>query len=232
MEDKLYSVAKFYQDNLNGRRFLLVAAKKNTVLTLEIFFNENAFKHLTGLHKLEDLGMKTISSEMLFTRVLNKELTYEAIKESVFFNNMEDRIENFQKIGSLLSKPDDLRKSLYGTFGQGSGITADYLLSQKDDDKYIHLFLKEKGDIVLPVTFFSHNSSHYIAGNNTTRWNIVDIEEIKEKDDVKRKASLTELRAKLQLKTGRPFGELKEEVSNFHNSKEVNNNSDDGSERN
>lgn len=28
--------------------------------------------------------------------------------------------------------------------------------------KYIHLFLKEKGDIVLPVTFFSHNSSHYI----------------------------------------------------------------------
>ncbi|MEG9430614.1 MAG: PBECR4 domain-containing protein [Christensenellaceae bacterium] len=215
MEDKLYNVAKYYKDHLENRRFLLVAAKKDKIISLEILFRPEDFKHLSGLHKLEDIGLKSISSEMLFTRILNKELSYNHIKDSIFFNVMQDRLDNFQKIGTLLSSPEDLRKSLYGTFGYGRGITADYLLSRKEEGNFIHLFLKEKGDVVLPVTFFTEETEYYLR-NNAVRWNIVDIDEIQEKDDKHRKAKIAELKAKLELQTGKSMKELQEEVRKFH----------------
>ena len=209
MDDKLYQVAKFYQEKLNNKHFLLVATKKNKILTFEIFFNSSKFFHLIGLHKLKDLDIST--PRLTYQEILSKKLRMEDIKRSKYFLEMEERIDNFEKIGKILSSPNDMRKSLYGSFGLGRGIKADYLLSQKDE-KYLHLFLiKDKGDIVVPVTFFTHDNELYLS-KNTTRWNIVDVEELTEKDNVKRKAELMELKAKLSTSTSRSFAEMREIV--------------------
>ena len=209
--DKLYQSAKYYQDNLEGRRYLLVACKNKNYLVLEIFFNEHAYKHLVGLHKAIDTGLYKIAGNDIYRQVLNKTTTEEDIKKSDFYSEIKSRLDDFEKIKILLSSPETMKKSIYGSFGRGRGITADYLLSQKSDDKFIHLFLKDKNDVVLPVTFFTHDKDFYLR-NNTTHWNIVDIEELTEKDDVKRKAELMELKAKLSTSTSRSFDEMREIV--------------------
>lgn len=214
--DKLYLSAKYYQDKLEGRKYLLLACKKNNFLLFQINFNKDSFKHLIGLHKLIDLGLKETASDTLFTQILNKELTYEKIQKSSFFQKILNRIDNFEKIGEILSSPNDMRKSLYGSFGKIPGVKADYLLSKKHDKSYIHLFFKNSGknndEIVLPVTFFLHKDATYIFDKDAIRWNIVTIEELTEKDDVKRKAELMELKAKLSTSTSRSFDEMREIV--------------------
>lgn len=209
--DKLYRTAKFYKEKLLGRRYLALAVKKGKFFLLEIYFNEDSFKHLCGLHKLDDLGLKKTPAEILFTQVLQKELTYDKITKSSNFSEIFERIENFEKIADILSSPEDMRKSLYGSFGPSGVVKADYLLSQKSNGKFLHLFFKENKEVVLPVTFFTHDSELYLR-KNTTRWNIVDVEELTEKDDVKRKAELMELKAKLSTSTSRSFDEMREIV--------------------
>lgn len=209
--DKLYKSAKYYKDNLEGRSYLLVACKNRNYLVLEIAFTEYAYKHLVGLHKLTDTGLYNLSGKDIYMQILNKITTEEDIKKSDFYSDVKSRLDNFEKISILLSSPETMKKSLYGSFGYGRGISADYLLSQKTDDKFVHLFLKDKNDIVLPVTFFTEKTDFYLR-NNTTNWNIVDIEELTEKDDAKRKAEIMELRAKLTMSTSRSFDEMREIV--------------------
>lgn len=211
--DELYQSAKYYQDNLEGRSYLLVACKKNNSLVLEVYFDAYAYKHLMGLHKATDIGLHSLSGREIYLQILDKQMTLENLRKSFFYSEIKDRLDHFEKIGEILSSPDDMKKSLYGSFGHGRGITADYLLSQKSDDKFVHLFLKNKNDIVLPVTFFTHDNDFYLR-NNTTNWNIVAVEELTQKDDAKRKAQIMELKAKLTMSTSRDFDEMREIVRN------------------
>ncbi len=182
MDDILYQAAKFYADNLEGRKYLLIARKKGKEINLNINFGAEHFKHLAGLHKLKDLPISKRDSANIYREILDEKTTITDIQKSKFFSEAEKRLLNFTKVKDALYSPDLMLKSLKGYF---LGITADYLLSKKDavEDtavSYAHLFLRDDEDIVIPVTFFTRNDDKYLRNN--VRWTVHSIEEVKRQE--------------------------------------------------
>ena len=173
--DKLYEAAKFYKENLEGKKYLLRAVKKNNKLELHIAFGAENFKHLLGLHKLEDLRISKLSSNNGYMEILNGRTTFQDIKRSKYFNQISDRLENFSEIKTILSSKELMVKSLHGEF---NFIKADFMLTQKNDKYgYAHLFLKGT-DFTMPVTFIIHHDNSYLR-NNPNKWTVLFVEEIK-----------------------------------------------------
>lgn len=73
----------------------LVAGSKKTLIDLTLAFYKKNYMHLVGLHKLTDLQLQRYSKEKLYDMIMNDELTYQDIKKSVFFPEIESRIKYF-----------------------------------------------------------------------------------------------------------------------------------------
>lgn len=99
--DKLYDAAKFYQENLDGKKYLLRAAKKNNIIELNISFGAENFKHLLGLHKLKDIRISKLSSENGYIEILNGKTTFADIEKSKYFSQIIERLDYFQEINQL-----------------------------------------------------------------------------------------------------------------------------------
>ena len=97
MIDKLQESARFYADNLEGRKFKLIAGKKGTLLELNIYFGAEHYKHLVGLHKLTDIEMSSQNAETLYQEILTGKTTIQDIKKSKKFKKVEDRISCFNR---------------------------------------------------------------------------------------------------------------------------------------
>ena len=176
--DKLLEATQYYSDNLEGKKFLLRAGKKGQVLELKIFFGAEHFKHLMGLHKLKDLPViQKSSSEILYKRILNNQITLADISKSEYFSEMSDRLGSFHQIKDTMFSPGLMLKSSDGTF---KSISADFLLAKKNDtDEYVHLFLKNSHEgITVPVTFFERQDYEYFR-LNSGRWTVLSVEEVK-----------------------------------------------------
>ncbi len=174
--DKLFEAAKFYQDNLVGKRFHLVAGKNKNLIEFDIDFNIANFKHLLGLNKLSDLQISKNSSETSYLQILNNQITLADIEKSEFYDKMEPRLDHFKEIKTTLYSKELMVKSLHGEFNL---IRADFMLTKTDKEYgYAHLFFKENSEAIsLPVTFIINQDDYYLR-NNPNKWTVLSIEEI------------------------------------------------------
>lgn len=175
--DKLLDAAKFYNSELNGKDFRLIAAKSGRVIEFEIRFNSEHFHHLIGLQKLKDLTQVNGNRNYIFNSILNGKLTYKDIEKSEFFSDMEQRLENFKDIKSALEGEELMIKSLHGEF---NSIRADFMLTHQDEGYgYAHLFLREDREaITVPVTFIINADNKYLQ-NNPNKWGVLSVEEVR-----------------------------------------------------
>lgn len=175
--DLLYEAAVYYKENFENKRFHLRAGKSGVLLEFDIFFSSDHFKHLIGLHKLKDIPQTKSTSSILYRRVLNRELTLSNIKFSLYYYFIEDRLNFFEELKSVLFSKHLMIKSLKGEFNK---ILADFMLTKKDDRYgYAHLFLREaEKEFAVPVTFFTRENNTYLR-NNPNKWTVLSIEEIK-----------------------------------------------------
>lgn len=176
--DKLLEAAIYYSQNLEGKKFHLIAGKNKKLLELYIVFGASNFKHLIGLHKLKDIPVSKRPSEIIYRQILNKKTTYNDIAKSSYLSEMEARLYEFDKMIDALNTPDIMLKALNGGF---KNIGADFLLTKKDgDNKYLHLFLKsDKVGLTVPVTFFKHADDTYLRLHGG-RWTVLKVEVVKE----------------------------------------------------
>ena len=65
-KDLLYQAVKFYDDNLAGKKFEIVAGKKSNQTTQFIIFEIERFFHLLGLHKLKDVPLLKRSARKVY----------------------------------------------------------------------------------------------------------------------------------------------------------------------
>ena len=174
--DKLYESARYYAENLEGRKFHLTAGKKGRLLEMDIAFDARNYKHLVGLQKLTDIPVMKYKSDVIYQRILNKQITYETISQSEFLNEMEDRLDVFNRIRDTLFTPTTLRQSSRGEF---KTIKADFLLSKSDENAgNLHLFLKgDKEGLTIPVTFFARQDTSYITTDSAS-WKVLFVEEV------------------------------------------------------
>lgn len=176
--DKLFEIAQYYKNNLIRRKFKFSLERKGKYMSICLSFFSNNFKHLLGLHKLTDIPALSNKSETIYRSILNNKLTYKDICCSKYFEQIENRIENFKYILETIFSKELFFKSLKGNFG--TLIRADYLLVNKKHDGYIYLFLIEDRQLVTPVTFFADCEDKYFR-QNATNWKILSVEEIIDK---------------------------------------------------
>lgn len=174
--DKLYESAKYYAENLEGKKFHLTAGKKGRLLEMDIVFDARNYKHLVGLQKLTDIPVMKYKSDVIYQRILNKQITFETISRSEFLNEMEDRLDVFNRIRDTLFTPTTLRQSSRGEF---KTIKADFLLSKSDENAgNLHLFLKgDKEGLTIPVTFFARQDTSYLTTDSAS-WKVLSVEEV------------------------------------------------------
>lgn len=173
--DKLLQAATFYKDNLENRKFRLVAGKRGKTLEFDIVFVTENFKHLLGLHKLIDLPLMGRNSEIIYRQILNGKTTLSDIEKSGFYNEIKPRLDNFIRIKTTLFGKELMIKSLHGKF---NSINADYMLTDIFDGRYAHLFLKGKeNSLTVPITFIIHDNNLYLQ-NNPDKWTILSVTEI------------------------------------------------------
>lgn len=99
--DKLYEAAKYYSENLEGRRFYLTAGKKGKSLNFVVFFGAEHFKHLVGLQKLKDIPAVQRKSDIVYKQILDKKTTYSDIESSSCLYEMKDNVGRISVIQSL-----------------------------------------------------------------------------------------------------------------------------------
>ena len=174
--DKLYESAKYYAENLEGKKFHLTAGKRGRLLELDILFKAEHYKHLVGLHKLKDTPIAGRNSELVYKQILEGKTTYADISRSEFLNEMEDRLDVFNRIRDTLFTPTTLRQSSRGEF---KTIKADFLLSKSDENAgNLHLFLKgDKEGLTIPVTFFARQDTSYLTTDSAS-WKVLSVEEV------------------------------------------------------
>ena len=184
-KDLLYQAVKFYDDNLAGKKFEIIAGKKNNQTTQFIVFEIERFFHLLGLHKLKDVPLLKRSARKVYYEILQGKITYNDISHSEYLGEMEDRLIYHRELLNILNINSLYYKSLHGEF---KGVEADYFLCNEITPKSLYGFLFSKNNSV-PVTFFTRSErDSYIR--NSIRWTVLSIREVEKNTNTNKAAVL------------------------------------------
>lgn len=132
--DKLQECAIVFEKLLNTE-YNIIIRRKNKNQNIHLTFDKEHFYHLVGLHKLIDYpNIKTQSKIKVFNRILKGTLSYEFISNSIYFQDIKQRINCFSNIESLLDSNQLIFK--YNTHtNRFSVIQAEYLLGTKPSNQ-------------------------------------------------------------------------------------------------
>ena len=162
--DKLQECAKAFE-RLLDKKYRIVIGRKGKSVELEICFDAADFHHLLGLHKLEDIEVFSGKRAKVFRDILSGHILFSAMQKSQYFNKIENRIEPFSALETLL---DDNRLIFrYNKkLNSFSLITAEYLLSTPYQavDVYIFLDRKSEGEQFFCRSFFPKENTDYTVG--------------------------------------------------------------------
>ena len=142
---------------------------------IEVFYKEENFAHLLGLHKLKDIQLiqfwldktnKTVKLGTVINKIKNESFTENMLKASVFYQDIQDRYENFSYENLTTLNYTDAVINFNPNIIK-SKIKSDYILfEEKENQEYNHMGIaqdKNTGSRYIE-TFFHEPSDKYIAG--------------------------------------------------------------------
>lgn len=175
-KDLLYQAVKFYNDNLAGRKFEIIAGKNLKQSTQIVSFQVEHFHHILGLHKLKDVPLVQRPARKVYHEILTGKITYNDIASSIYLQEMQDRLTYHRELLNIFSVDSLYFKSLKGEFYT---IKADCFLCSEIISHSLYSFLFTKMDST-PVTFFTrHERDSYIR--NSIKWTVLSIRELETK---------------------------------------------------
>lgn len=148
--------------------YQLIAGSKRTLIEITLAFYKENYMHLIGLHKLTDLQLQRYNKAKLYDMIMNDELTYEDIRKSVFFAEIENRINYFPILEQALDSNELLIKYKRG-FTKGTVITAEYIIIYDYEDTTLHFFIDyniETGKYI-GKSFFDRRGDKFSKGQQT-----------------------------------------------------------------
>lgn len=164
-EDILYERANMYSKLLDIE-YKFILGRKNKLKEINVVFTEFEFIHLIGLHYLKDItDLRYFKMNELYKRLLSKEITYDTIKDSDYFDLITDRFEKFIIFETLLDESKEIYLYDYKKL-KYTKIKAEYLIQCFTDDGEYYIFLdkynsgKNKGKYFCK-TFFKRNKFDY-----------------------------------------------------------------------
>lgn len=171
--DKLLVIANNYLENFEGKRFIVELGKKNTKMTIKIYFGAKHFHHLIGLQYLTDLPVHTMNTKNAFKQILDGKITYKDISKSKHFKKIENRLFCMEYLSDLFFDPNIIVRSN----GKFKSINANFLFMKNNPIlKHMQLFFgKNENDVYFPISMFSHMNESYL--HNGLVWKVLSIKE-------------------------------------------------------
>lgn len=133
MSDLLYDAAVRYKQ-LENDTYEILLGRKGKLYTLMLHFPAESFYHLVGLQHLTDITFPSQNRERIFKEILQRNITMETLKKSVFFeeNFISERIENLYLIENIISTNDGISYRINPKdYIKYTTIQADYLFEYK-----------------------------------------------------------------------------------------------------
>lgn len=162
--DKLQECAKAFEKLLD-KKYHIVIGRKGKSADIDLAFEAVDFHHLIGLHKLKDLRLSRGNREKVFKDILSGHILFPDLEQSLYFNQIEKRIEIFSDLEKIL---DDNRLVFkYNEKAHSfSLIQAEYLLSTlyKTNEIYIFLDRRKAEEQFFCRSFFPKESKDYTVG--------------------------------------------------------------------
>lgn len=154
--------------NLLKYEYEIVAGSKKTLLEMKLFFAKEHFMHLIGLHKLTDLQIQRHRKDHMYEMVLEGKLTYDYIKKSVFFPDIEERIILFPVLETALDSNELMIKYKQGIAG-GTIISAAYIIVYHYENTTLHYFVDEDGNTgrYYGKSFFGRKDDKFLKNQQT-----------------------------------------------------------------
>ena len=132
-----------------GYKYNFVVSYKKTAYQLELTFNEKDFRHMAGLHYLNDIDIPK-TPKVLFDKIRNEKISDEYLEGSVFYYKIEgsyakvkDRISGLKFLEQFLDSKNLICKyvkyrNVY------SNIDADYMIKSKANHINAYIFLRKR----------------------------------------------------------------------------------------
>lgn len=143
--DLLKERVEFYIELINTEYYIKFG-KKSKITNVKIYFSKYEFIHLLGLHKLKDIDEVFWKPEEFIEDVLNDKLTFDYIKKSMHYHEIEQRFLQFIKIKTIIEDESTVFKIIKRK--KHSKIDMDFIMILKNDelDSYNILCLKAENN--------------------------------------------------------------------------------------
>lgn len=160
----LESAAGF--DRLCNYRYRFTLGRKGNRKEITLGFSETDFHHLAGLHKLRDIDIARKNRAAVFRQILKGQITDEALQKSVFFGDIQSRLEYLPKLEALLDQNQQVfryNKKVYPY----SSIESEFLLKMEEgvvlDITFLFLDQTKQG-VYYCRSFFPMERTDYTKG--------------------------------------------------------------------
>ncbi len=141
--DKLRERAAAFR-NLMDYEYIIKLGRKGKLTSFTINFEPLDFFHLIGLHKLTDIVNGRMPTEKIFYDCLKGHITYDQIIQSIFFEELGNRFEYFNKLEEMLDSNEIIFKCNTSTLNKFSRITADFELKNIYKALTFYLFIEKR----------------------------------------------------------------------------------------
>ena len=178
MDDILYSSAIEYEKLLNKGYYILLG-RKNKKYILNLRFKRADFFHLAGLQHLTDITFSSKNKERIFKEILNKKISNEMLKKSVFYERfcIEERIVNLKRLEEMLDSSQFMFLINHKEYLKYTRIYADYLceyfLPENQNECLYFFTVKVMNPTVLDevsgCSFFKKHDVDYTKGATETK---------------------------------------------------------------
>ena len=168
MDDLLKKDAEAF-NLLLSKEYHIIGGKKRTLIDIYINFKKDDFFHLAGLHKLKDIDIlhnAGIDKADIFNKILDGEIKYQDISKSVFWDEVQGRVDNLYRLENLLDN-ENLFFRFYKNKVKGSGINADYVFYFESNEPKAYFFLTGRDEnqhmCLCGCSFFPSQYNTYIV---------------------------------------------------------------------
>lgn len=158
--------AKLYKQLLNkSYKF-----KLENGIEFTIYFSQNNFFHLIGLHKLTDLSrIANLSKTVVFKKILKGDISQKYIEKSEHYKKIENRIKYFE---NMLDMFDITKTKIIVDFNplllnfDSELLRTKYILYKRLDNGCAHTTIGQESKKLYPETFFFDKTNVYLSKQN------------------------------------------------------------------
>lgn len=184
MSDILYDAAIEYA-KLKDIIYKIIVGRKGTAYIIMLHFPAESFYHLAGLQHLTDLTFPSTNKERIYKEILDKNITIDDIKKSIFYNEtcVEERLSSFIYLKDIIETDTVTYLINSKRYIRYTKIRADFLCEHKIISDILYLFLvKEKNNIKFEneckgCSFFRKHNRDYTTGASKTTTLLVEKQE-------------------------------------------------------